>query len=76
MSYHWQKNVERDSTDTLPFVYKGLIFTRYAGRLTSEQHKSRKAFYAFYGNQAMTKQQIRYHVGLMIERRVYKFEAA
>jgi hypothetical protein len=66
--YHWSKKQVPADPDRF-FSYKGLMFCRYEGRLSHEQRDSKKPHFAFYGNRAMTREQIRYHVGLMIKRK-------
>lgn len=65
--YHWSKN----TSDPTAFVYKGLVFPLYAGTDLDKlrQNNSGKRIFAFFGSRAMTEQQIRYHVTMMIERR-------
>jgi len=48
--------------------YKGLQFPKYHGRLSNEDIRSGKTFYAYYGGKPMTEMTIRYHVDELISR--------
>ena len=50
------------------YHYKGLRFPKYHGRLSSEDIRSGKTFYAYFWGKPMTETTIRYHVDQLISK--------
>lgn len=69
--YHWAKNEYDPNEDRRYLTYRGLVFPLWKGRLSSDEIKSGKTFFAFFGGRALTERAIIYNVNLMIERGVY-----
>ncbi len=61
-------NRMQKNQDNAPLSYKGHIFVQYEGRLTADERRSGRKFYATWGGGYATERAIMFEVDCLIQR--------